>query len=152
LSLAPVALGALGAIDAHVDGSADLGNELEEQTVLGLHVGDEVVDRTRPRRISEAHVLLDQQSRDRPDVEVRQFAAHHVPVDAYVARELAGRLDAERCARIALQLLTPNALVRTADPEGFLVEQPPDGHRVGPSIAPQRGEYADEGLLQEPFE
>jgi len=131
----------------------DKGNQILGQ-LFGSKDGSRAIPahRSRPRRIAEAHILLDQQPRKWPDVETGKLSAHHVPVDAYVARQLARCFDAERCTRVALQLLTPNALVRTADPERFLMEQPPDGHRVGPSIASQRGEYANQGLLQEPFE
>src|SRR6476620_231562 len=89
-ALLVVAIGALAPVDAHVDRPSDVGDQLEQQAVLGLHVGEE---RVAP---GGGHVLVDQAAGDRPDVEVRQLAGHDVPVDADVPGNGSHRLDAQR--------------------------------------------------------
>jgi hypothetical protein len=55
-----LAVGTLAAVDAHVDCASNLGNELEQQPVFGLHVGEEGFHGGGARRIAEADVLLDE--------------------------------------------------------------------------------------------
>ena len=81
-----------------------------------------------------------------------KLATRRAAVESDVARELAGRFDAERRPSVAHELFAPDALVGTADPVGSLVKEPPDGYCVGPPVAPERRKHSDEGLLQEPLE
>src|SRR5689334_21125478 len=66
-----LAVAALAPVHPHVDGPEHFGFELEQQPVLGPHVGVEGVSGLGAG--GRPDVLVDEGTTDRPDVEVRQL-------------------------------------------------------------------------------
>src|SRR3954447_15387932 len=134
-------IAALAAVHPHVDGPEHLGFELEQQPVLGLHVGVEGLGRLRAR--GRPDVLVDEGPTDRPDVEVRQlaWAGHSIALD--VARQCAHGLDAQRSARIGEELLAPDTFVGAREPELAVAPQEPDRHGVRAAVTPEAGQHGD---------